>query len=135
MVNLALAEDYIKRAKLRLKVLEEFFKEEDYADVIRISQEIVELAQKAMLILINISPPKWHDVIDILIANKEKLPEEVAQAIIKLRRGAKWLRSQREIAFYGDLDFIPTRDYSKKEALKALELAQKFLKLAEKLQR
>ncbi|MCS7203263.1 MAG: HEPN domain-containing protein [Thermodesulfovibrio sp.] len=55
-----LSEDYLKRAKLRLKILNEFLKEKDYADVIGISQKIVKLIQKSILLKIAINPPKWH---------------------------------------------------------------------------
>jgi len=54
MVNPELAKDYIKRAKIRLNALDVFMKEKDYADVIRESQEIVELVQRAMLIKVGI---------------------------------------------------------------------------------
>jgi HEPN domain-containing protein len=50
-----------------------------------------------------------------------------------LRRGAKWLRSQREIAFYGDEDFLPLKEYTLKDAKKAYEIAKKFLEIAEKI--
>jgi len=97
MVNKELAEDYIKRAKIRFRLLKEFLNEKDYADVIRVSQEIVELVQKAILIEININPPKWHEVIDIILENSKRLPDNVIAILRKLRRESKWLRSQREI--------------------------------------
>jgi len=133
MISKELAQDYIKRAKLRFKVINEFLKEKDYADVIRICQEIVELAQKSILIKININPPKWHDVIDIILENKEKLPEDVSNELAKIRKDSKWLRSQREIAFYGDIDFIPTKDYTIKDAQRAISIAGKFLEISEQL--
>ncbi len=128
-----LAADYIRRAKIRAKIIKEFFKERDYADVIRVSQEIVELVEKAILLKMGIVPPKWHDVIDVILETKEKLPEEIGKKISKLRRGAKWLRSQREIAFYGDEDFLPLKEYTLKDAKKAYEIAKKFLEIAEKI--
>lgn len=133
MISKELAQDYIKRAKLRFKVINEFLKEKDYADVIRICQEIVELAQKSILIKININPPKWHDVIDIILENKEKLPEDISNELAKMRKDSKWLRSQREIAFYGDMDFIPTKDYTIKDAQRAISIAGKFLEISEQL--
>lgn len=50
MINISLAQDYHKRAKLRFKVLTQFLEEGDFADTVRISQEIVELIEKALLI-------------------------------------------------------------------------------------
>jgi len=133
MVNKELFEDYIKRAKLRFRILNEFLKEKDYADVIRTCQEIVELVQKSILIKMNINPPKWHDVIDIILENRDRLPENIATALVRLRKDSKWLRAQREIAFYGDVDFIPTKDYTLKDANKAISIARKFLEISEKI--
>ncbi|MDW7972764.1 MAG: HEPN domain-containing protein [Thermodesulfovibrio sp.] len=133
MSNKALSEDYLKRARLRLKILTEFLNEKDYADVIRTCQEIVELVQESILIKMGINPPKWHDVIDIILENRKKLPENIAHELSKLRKDSKWLRSQREIAFYGDVDFIPTKDYTLKDANKAISVAKKFLEISEKV--
>ncbi|MCX7726836.1 MAG: HEPN domain-containing protein [Chitinispirillaceae bacterium] len=133
MKSKLLITDYLKRAKLRFKILPQFLSENDYADVIRISQEIVELIEKAIVIKIGINPPKWHDVIDIIIENKDRIPKQTANAIAKLRSKAKWLRSQREIAFYGDDDFIPLREYSVKDAKSAMETAKRFIEIGDKI--
>ncbi|MEJ5227808.1 HEPN domain-containing protein [Thermodesulfovibrio sp.] len=135
MINRELFEDHIKRAKLRFRILGEYLQEKDYADVIRTSQEIIELIQKAILIKIGIKPPKWHEVIDVILENKEKLSDDVNRELIKLRKDSKWLRSQREIAFYGDVDFIPIKDYTLKDARKAISIAEKFLGIIEKISR
>lgn len=131
MINLNLAQDYYKRANLRLKVLKQFLEEEDFADVIRVSQEIVELVEKALLIKVGINPPKWHDVIDIILENKDKFPENIYKQLYELRRGSKWLRSQREISFYGDVDFIPLNEYTRDDAERAINIAKKFLEIAD----
>jgi len=135
MVNPELAKDYIKRAKIRLNALDVFMKEKDYADVIRESQEIVELVQKAMLIRVGIVPPKWHDVIDVILENSEKFPEKIIKALKELKPVTKWLRSQREIAFYGQPDFIPTEDYTEDDAAQAYNLAVEYLKIYQELLR
>jgi HEPN domain-containing protein len=62
MKNVSLAEGYLNKAQIRLKILPLLLSEEDYSDVIREAQEIVELALKGMLRQIGIEPPKWHDV-------------------------------------------------------------------------
>lgn len=128
-----LVEDYLKRARIRLRFLEEFLKEKDYADVIRVSQEIVELAQKAILLRIGINPPKWHEVIDIILENREKLPQDIFLRLVELRRDSKWLRSQREIAFYGDVDFIPTKEYTPNDAQRAISVAKEFVEILERI--
>ncbi len=129
MTNKALAVDYIKRAKIRLNILKEYFNLEDFADVVREAQEIVELVQKAILIQYGIDPPKWHDVIDILIEHQEKLPSNARTLLKELRKDTKWLRTQREIAFYGDKDFIPINEYNRADAERALALATQYLDL------
>ncbi|MEJ5283719.1 MAG: HEPN domain-containing protein [Brevinematales bacterium] len=131
MVNKALAKDYFKRAKIRFNVLQTYMKERDYADVIRESQEIVELIQKALLINMEIDPPKWHDVIDIIIENIEKIPVKFHSEIKNLVTSSKWLRREREISFYGDMDYLPLSDYSEDDAIKAIETAERFIKIAE----
>jgi len=128
-----LVEDYLKRARIRLRFLEEFLKEKDYADVIRVSQEVIELAQKAILLRIGINPPKWHEVIDIILENREKLPQDIFLRLVELRRDSKWLRSQREIAFYGDVDFIPTKEYTPNDAQRAISVAKEFVEILERI--
>lgn len=106
----------------------------DYPDVIRESQEIVELLQKAILIALGVQPPKWHDVSDIIVDNKEKLPEIWQKKLeSSLRQNSKWLRSQREISFYGDMDFIPEESYTQADAERAISTAEEFLKMAEEI--
>lgn len=128
-----LVEDYLKRARIRLRFLEEFLKEKDYADVIRVSQEVIELAQKAILLRIGINPPKWHEVVDIILENREKLPQDIFLRLVELRRDSKWLRSQREIAFYGDVDFIPTKEYTPNDAQRAISVAKEFVEILERI--
>jgi HEPN domain-containing protein len=120
MINPSLADDYIYRAKIRINILKEFLRVHDYSDTIREAQEVVELIQKAMLLRLGIDPPKWHDVIDIILENKEKLPTNLSQKLSSLRKDAKWLRTQREISFY-----------SKEDADRAIATAQEFFSLLE----
>ena len=133
MVNKALAESYLKRCRIRIEILEEFLKRKAYADVIREAQEIIELLEKAILIEIGIDPPKWHDVIDIVIEHIKKLSKEIKKEILSLRNYLKYLRTQREIAFYGDADFIPDDFYSEEDAKKAIEIARKMLEITEEI--
>ena len=121
MVNEELASSYLRRAKIRFEILQEFLKRNDFADIIREAQEVVELLQKALLIRKGIQPPKWHDVGSIIDQHIER----------KLNKEAKWLRSQGEIAFYGDMDLIPEELYTEKDALKAIEIAKGYLQVAE----
>jgi len=132
MVNEELAKDYIKRVKIRFNILKNFLKEEDYADIISESQEIVELIQKAILIKIGIEPPKWHDIIDILEKYLDKVPKVFSQKIDYFKKECKWLRKQREISFYGDMDFLPLKSFTKEDADRAIKLANEFIKVSNK---
>jgi len=63
MTNETLAHSYLIKVEKRLKILDLLLKEEDYSDVIREAQEIVELSLKGMLRYVGIEPPKYHDVV------------------------------------------------------------------------
>ncbi|MCL4515015.1 MAG: HEPN domain-containing protein [Firmicutes bacterium] len=45
---------------------------------------------------------------------------------------SKWLRKERELAFYGDVDFIPTAEYSKEDAERAISDSRFVVEVAEK---
>jgi HEPN domain-containing protein len=49
MFNINLAHDYIFRCASRLKAIDVLFEEKNWPDVVRESQEVVELALKALL--------------------------------------------------------------------------------------
>lgn len=87
--------------------------EEAYSDVIREAQEIVELALKGMLRQIGIEPPKWHDVGPQIKEYGDRFHEEIRPHLDRVIRISKWLRKEREFSFYGDIDFIPTEEYSR----------------------
>ena len=59
------------------------FKKNAYSDVIRESQETVELALKGMLRFVGVEPPKIHDVGGLLIEHKDKFPQDIAKKLTK----------------------------------------------------
>lgn len=120
MTNISLAQSYFIKATKRLKILPVLLAEEAYSDVVREAQEIVELALKGMLRQAGIDPPKWHDVGTILEEQARLFPASIQREIPKLTGISKWLRKERELSFYGDIDFIPTEEYMKKDALRAI---------------
>ena len=69
MFNDALAVDYLNRSRHRLKALDVLFQEQSWADVVRESQEIVEIALKALLRACRIEVPRIHDVSPLLEEN------------------------------------------------------------------
>jgi hypothetical protein len=91
---------------------------------VREAQEIVELALKGMLRRVGIDPPKWHDVGFIFLEYAELFPAAVVPFLPELNRISKWLRRERELAFFGDIDFIPSEEYTRDHALQAGEEAR-----------
>jgi hypothetical protein len=131
MTNSSLAQSYLIKARARLKMLNVLLEESAYSDVVREAQEIVELALKGMLRQVGVEPPKWHDVGQILEEYRLRFPEDVVAQLGRLKEISGWLRKEREFSFYGDIDFIPTEQYSRADALKAIEDARFVVSVAE----
>jgi len=129
----SLAESYLKKALDRLDILDLLFKKDAFSDVIRESQEIVELSLKGMLRFIGVEPPKIHDVGGLLLEHEDKFPEDIVKQLKKLADISKRLRKERELAFYGDIDFIPTEEYTKQDAKDAINDTQLVVSAAKKL--
>ncbi len=127
-MDLALA--YVAKAQARLKALTVLHQEGDYSDVVREAQEIVELATKAILLAAGIDPPKWHDVGGLLVEYRAGLPESVRPHAERLAAVSRRLRKERELAFYGDVDFIPTEAYTEEEAREAMDEAAWVVEVA-----
>jgi HEPN domain-containing protein len=122
MQNQDLAKDYIKRAEIRLSAIEVLLKLESWADVVRESQESIELALKALLRSHGIEFPRIHDVSRIIEAEAARLPKSLD--LEKLASISKDLRRDREISFYGSEDLTPSEFYDKKDAQRALDFAR-----------
>lgn len=120
MTNVSLAEAYLLKAQKRLKTLRVLLDEAAYSDVVREAQEIVELALKGMLRQVGIEPPKWHDVGDMLLEYRARYSGSVNERLERLAQISSWLRKEREFAFYGDIDFIPTERYTRDDADRAI---------------
>jgi HEPN domain-containing protein len=125
-----LARAYLEKASKRRRVLEVLMEENAWSDVVREAQELVELALKGMLREVGVDPPKWHDVGSILLEQARLFPEAIRLLLPELARISKWLRKERELAFYGDTDFIPTEEYSERDAERALNDAVYVLEAA-----
>lgn len=95
--------------------------------MVREAQEIVERATKGILRGIRVEPPKRHDVADLLAQYEDRLPQG---DWARLAAASKWLRTEREFSFYGDIDFIPTEEYSAAEAEEAIAAADLAIALA-----
>lgn len=119
MTNRSLAEAYLAKAEVRLEVLDVLRRRAAYSDVVREAQELVELALKGMLRVIGVEPPRIHDVGSLLREHRAKFPEPVRPHVDRAADISKRLRRERELALYGDVDFIPTEEYTLEDATRA----------------
>ncbi len=131
MHNPDLAKDYIRRAAVRLLALDVLFEAESWADVVRESQEIVELSLKALLRSRGVDPPRVHDVSDVLLAEKDRMPEALKGELEQLSGISRDLRRDRELAFYGAEDLTPSGFYSRDDAQEARRGARTTVELVE----
>ncbi len=124
MTNSSLAVSYLKKATDRLAILQVLQQKKAYSDVVREAQEIVELALKGMLRQAGLEPPKWHDVGSLLIEHQGRFEPRVRRRVARLAQASEWLRAERELSFYGDVDFIPTEEYTAEEGRRAIAEAR-----------
>lgn len=124
MTSITLAQSYLLKATKRLPTLDVLLDGQAFSDVVRESQEIVELALKGMLRHVGVEPPKQHDVGALLIQHANRFPPGMQADLPPLADASKWLRKEREFSFYGEDDFVPTEEYSKDDALRAMSAAQ-----------
>jgi HEPN domain-containing protein len=125
MRSLELSADYVRRAKARLAAVDALFAKKSWADVVRESQEVVELALKGLLRAVGIEPPRIHDVSDVLIAERPRFPMTIQQDLDMLAAGSRTLRRDRELAFYGAEDLTPSGFYTQEDAVSAREIARR----------
>jgi HEPN domain-containing protein len=129
MRNKELARDYVQRAAVRLRALEVLFEAESWADVVRESQEIVELALKGLLRACGIEPPRVHDVSQLLLAEAARMPAALQPELTKLAATSRELRRDRELAFYGAEDLTPGSFYTREDAERARAGATEAVRL------
>jgi HEPN domain-containing protein len=125
MRNMGLAADHVRRAEIRLEALDVLFKHESWADVVRESQEVVELALKGLLRAHGVEPPRIHDVSDVLLAERRRLPDSLQEKLDSLASISRELRRDRELAFYGAEDLTPSGFYSRSDAERARDGARR----------
>ena len=124
MHNLELAADYVRRAQARVLALDVLFNVQSWADVVRESQEAVELALKGLLRACGVEPPRIHDVADVLLAERERLPGPLRLQVERLAAISRDLRRDRELAFYGAEDLTPSTFYREPDAVRARDSAR-----------
>ena len=124
MQNKGLTSDYMMRAEHRLAAVELLFNRNSFADVVRESQELVELCLKALLRHSKIEAPRTHDVGVVLVEFAHKLPRSAQIHAAQLAKVSHSLRRDRELAFYGSEDLTPSDFYQLADAQEALDNAK-----------
>jgi HEPN domain-containing protein len=113
----SLAKSYVAKATVRVRVLSHYLDAADYSDAVREAQEAVELALKAALRFIGVEPPRIHDVGALLREYADRLAGLDVERLAAVSRG---LGKERELASCGDLDYLPTEQYTRREAEQAI---------------
>ena len=124
MRNRTLAADHLRRASARLIALDALYDAESWADVVRQSQEAVELALMGLLRACGVDPPRVHDVAGVLEAERDRLPPSLAPDLPRLAAASRALRRDRELAFYGAEDLTPSEFYRQEDADEARSAAR-----------
>jgi len=130
-----LAEDYVKRAGSRLTDAKSALERGDYPEVVRYSQEAVELSLKACLRLIGVEYPKVHDVGDVLKLYPSRFPAWMRGELNKLAEISRDLAEKRAPSMYGveALGKPASQLFTLREAGDALEKAKYVHAIAFKL--
>ena len=126
----SLARSTLIKAEQQIKIVPILHDDGAYSNVVRDTQEIVELCLKGMLRAVGVDAPKFHDVSDILVEHAARLPESVRGNLDRIAAISKKLRKDRELAFYGDIDFIPTEEYTQNDSQEALDQARFVFEMA-----
>lgn len=124
MRNRTLAVDHLRRATVRLTALDALYDAESWADVVRESQEAVELALKGLLRASGVDPPRVHDVAGVLEAERDRLPSSLSPDLPRLAAVSRDLRRDRELAFDGAEDLVPSEFYRVQDADEARAAAR-----------
>jgi len=106
-----------------------------YPDVVRYSQECVELCLKAALRAVGVEYPKEHDVSRILKAVKDRFPEWFRKEVEKVGEISRALADKRGPSLYGieSLGKTAADIFGKEDAEKALSDAKHVLEVVRKL--
>lgn len=129
MQNRDLARDYVWRSEIRVRALAVLYDAESWADVVRESQEIVELVLKGLLRSCGVAPPRVHDLSEVLLAERDRLPPPLEEHLDRMVTVSRRLRRDRELAFYGAEDLTPSGFYTVEDADRARADAEALVAL------
>jgi HEPN domain-containing protein len=129
-----LAEGYREQARIWFKIGRRALKDGDYNFAVLAAQECVEFSIKGLLRSLSVESPKYHDVSQVLSANKELLPRNVLLNLNQIIEISSNLALQRTEAAYGNEETgtPPSEIFNKKEAELALQDAAWVKKLCMK---
>jgi len=132
---MAMARAYMRQASERLRHAKEALEERNHPYVVRQCQEAVELLLKAVLRLVGIEPPKWHDVGPTLRKEANRFPQWFRNLVPRLARISRKLRREREPSMYGDEESgaPPDELYDEEDAREALANATEVFQAVSKL--
>ena len=135
MTSDAMARDYLQRARARRIAVDALFAARGYADVVRESQDLVELVLKGALRFIGVEPPKRHDVHVTVEEFIERFPPEWRATLAELRQALDRLAADRAPAFCGDeAEGIPASElFGEDDARRAMTVADRLLDLYARL--
>lgn len=86
-----------------------------------------ELCLKGLLRSVGIEPPNLHDVGSLILEHRGRFEGISLRNLKKIAKISKELRKERVLAFYGDIDFLATEEYTKKDAIKAMKMPHGLL--------
>jgi HEPN domain-containing protein len=92
--------------------------------LLRLSQEVVELALMGLLRSLAVEAPRIHDVSDVLLAERNRLPAAIGDEVERVAAISRDLRRDRELAFYGAEDLTPSGFYTQPDAKRARDGAR-----------
>lgn len=135
MTSDTLARDYLSRARARRAAVQTLFGARGYADVVRESQDVVELVLKGALRFVGVEPPKRHDVHATVETFIGRFPTAWREALAELREALDRLVADRGPAFYGDeAEGIPASSlFDQDDARRAMAVADRLLDLFARL--
>ena len=123
--NGSLAADHMARAEARLLALDTLFEAESWADVVRESQEVVELVLRGLMRWAGLDPPPDREAGGALLAGRERFSSALATELPALAETARRLRRDRDLAFHGSPDLIPWEFYRRQDAQAARDAARR----------
>ena len=127
--------DYIRRARARLVGAEAALARGDYPEIVRYSQECVELSLKAALRFTGIEYPRVHDVSDVLVENADRFPKWFRRIAGELVLTSSKLALARGPSVYGDEErgIPPGELFDRQDAERALRDARRVLDVCSRL--